>query len=358
MAFNCDKLVPFIALAARLDAAGGGRRRGHGPRPLVCLAAGAAVALALGAAAFSLAWPGAAGPSVARASLARAAVVTAGGESADRVKAGLFAPPARQAFALTVPSAAEPVPPTWRRHAVVPMLRAGQPMIAIVLDDLGLDRRRSLKALSLSGPMTMAFLPYARDLARMTRAARAFGHEVLVHVPMEPADPATDPGPRALRVGLDRDEMLARLRWDLDRLDGYVGVNNHMGSRFTSDPEAMAVVMAELGHRGLLFLDSRTSPDTVGPRIARRYDVPVVERDVFRDHDEGTAVVEAQLAELERIAARRGYAVGIGHPRDDTIEALVRWQYEARRRGFALVPISTIARVRAVTTVAEGGANP
>ena len=221
-----------------------------------------------------------------------------------------------------------------------------RPMIAIVIDDMGLHRANSDRAVALPGPLTLAYMAYADDLANKVDAGRAAGHEILVHVPMEPLNGDEDPGPNALLTGLDDAEVLRRLRWGLDRTTGYIGINNHMGSRFTSAAAGMAVVMAELAARDLIFLDSRTTAATLGLDMARRYNVPYVRRDVFLDDDPLPEQVRDQLVHTEDIARRQGYAVAIGHPRDATLKVLRTWLSGIDRRGFVLVPLSAVVRYR------------
>jgi polysaccharide deacetylase 2 family uncharacterized protein YibQ len=244
------------------------------------------------------------------------------------------------------PSPAAPVVgggplPAWLRHAANAASFEGRSRIAVVIDDLGIDRRRSARAVTLPPPLTFSYLPYARDLPQQTADARAAGHELLVHLPMEPTNGA-NPGPRPLLTGLSRAELLERLRWDLDRFPAFVGVSNHMGSRFTADSQTMETVLEEIAARGLLFLDSRTTAKTVAPRLARRLGVPFAERNVFLDNDSDLESVRKRLAELEKMASHHGYAVGIGHPYDATLEALAGWLPTLEDRGFVLVPISSI----------------
>jgi hypothetical protein len=237
---------------------------------------------------------------------------------------------------------ATPELPAWRRHAAVPPDARGRPMIAIVIDDLGIDAKRTARAVALPPPLTLSFLPDGADLPAQGHRARARGHELLVHVGMEAAVGGVDPGSHALRTGQTSAELRARLSWNISRLDGYVGVNNHMGSRFTADYEAMSVVMAEIGRRGLLFLDSRTTAETVAARAALAFGVPFAERNVFLDPVGDTRGVESRLSETERVARRNGFAVAIGHPRDATLEALAVWLATLADRGFAQVPLTAI----------------
>ena len=235
--------------------------------------------------------------------------------------------------------------PPWQRFALVTPASEGRPRIAIVIDDLGIDKRRTAKAIALPAPLTLAFLSYASDLDKQTAAAHGAGHELLVHVPMQPQSDTVDPGPNVLRDDLDGEELLRRLRWCLDRFPGYVGINNHMGSRFTAAEPGMAAVMAELKVRGLLFLDSRTSGSSVGARLAVAAKVPFAVRNVFLDNENEIEAVRARLAETEALAARHGLAIAIGHPRDATLEALPAWIDSILAKGFQLVPVSATVTV-------------
>ncbi len=230
----------------------------------------------------------------------------------------------------------------WRRNAVAVPDTGDRPLIAIVIDDAGLDKDRTLQIINLPGPMTISFLPYASRLRDQVSLARENGHEIMLHVSMEPENAALDPGPHVLRVGDSEAVMLENLSWALGRFSGYVGINNHMGSKFTTDAGGMRIVMQELQRRGLLFVDSRTNRETVAGAMARSIGVPVAERNVFLDHKATAEAVTDQLRQLEEIARKRGHAVGIGHPRDATIEVLSAWLPTAAEKGFALVPISAV----------------
>lgn len=235
-------------------------------------------------------------------------------------------------------------PPPWQKFAALTPDTGTAPVIAIVIDDAGLDQPRTARTIGLPGPVTISYLPYARDLQRQVNDARGRGHEVMLHMPMEPSSALVDPGPHALRTGFDRDKILGEMTWMLDRFDGYVGVNNHMGSKFTSDPERMQVVMEVMKSRGLLFLDSKTSAKSVGFSMARQYDVPALERDVFIDDADDATKIAEMLARTEKVATNQGFAIAIGHPRDLTLEALQKWIPAIQAKGFVLVPVTDILR--------------
>ena len=243
-------------------------------------------------------------------------------------------------------TAATVKPQQWLANAVAAPLGDDRPTIALVIDDVGVDLKRSRRAVALEAPLTIAIMTYANDVVALAKTARQNGHELIVHVPMEPVDAGSDTGPNALLTSLDDDELMRRLRWALSRFDGYVGISNHMGSRFTAWKPGMQLVLTELHKRGLLYLDSRTTAESASTPLARSLGLPYATRDVFLDNDPTPAAVRRQLEELEQVAKRRGHAIGIGHPYDATIEVLETWQKEVKERGFVLVPISAIVRRR------------
>ena len=236
--------------------------------------------------------------------------------------------------------------PAWLRYAVPAPPTGDRPLVAVVLDDLGLDRARTAEAIGLRGPLTLSFMTYASDLGEQTEAAHRAGHELFLHVPMEAVDRHADPGLHGLLTSQSRDEILDRLRWGLGRFDGFVGINNHMGSKFTSDARSMAPVVEELRTRGLVFLDSRTSPASSGIRQAIAYGVPHVARDVFLDDEQTPSAIAKQLAQVERVARQHGSAIAIGHPHDATLAALRAWLPQLGGNGLGLVPVSAVVRRR------------
>jgi len=213
-----------------------------------------------------------------------------------------------------------------------------------VLDDVGVVRSHAELAIDLPAPITLSMMTYAEGVADLAAQARAKGHELMLHVPMQPVNPKADPGPHALLVGLSPAELKTRLDWGLGRFPGFIGINNHMGSRFTQDEAGMRVVMQELQARGLLFLDSKTIANSVGDKLAQELGVAHVDRDVFLDDDMSPAAVARQLAVAERVARKQGYVIAIGHPHPATVTVLKQWLTDVRQRGFTLVPLSVIAR--------------
>ena len=259
--------------------------------------------------------------------------------------------PLPQAAAPEQPAAPLPAEqPAWLKNAVASIDPGNQPMIAIVLDDVGAAPGDVAGAVALPAPITLSIMTYAPNAQRVAEAARKAGHEIMVHVPMEAVNRDADPGRNALLTSLTRDEIRQRLDWDLSQFQGYVGINNHMGSRFTQDADGMQVVLEELKARGLLFLDSRTIASSVGDTLAGQLGIAHLKRDVFLDNVIDEADIRHELARAEGIAKKQGFVIAIGHPHRDTVAALRDWIPEAKARGFVLVPISVIAKKQAGVT--------
>jgi polysaccharide deacetylase 2 family uncharacterized protein YibQ len=168
---------------------------------------------------------------------------------------------------------------------------------------------------------------------------------ILAHVPMQ-ALSDRDPGPMALKPGMSPQEVTRRLDWNLSRVPGLVGINNHEGSRFTADADALAPVMATLKARHLFFFDSRTGPISGVAEAAAKAGVMSAERDIFLDDDRSPKAVRAQLARLVQQAKRKGVAIAIGHPHDVTLGLLAEWLKQDH--GVTLVPLDQAIRMKVV----------
>ena len=300
------------------------------------------------------------GPDIVEAPLAAAPAplpppveaVTAIAEEGAHQSAQIETPPPAEPIADAPQVAALPAParehdlPLWLQNAAAARNPGDLPMIAVILDDVGVAPQNAEMAIDLPAPIVLSIMTYAENAASLARKAQAKGHEIMVHMPMQPMDSAINPGPNALLVGMDPAEIQRRVDWGLGRLTGYVGFNNHMGSRFTQDVEGMRIVLAEAKSRGLLFLDSKTIAGSIGDKLAAEMGVVHIARDVFLDDQISEAGVARQLAEAEAIARKQGYAVAIGHPHAATIAVLKRWLRDTRERGFAIVPLTTIIKKR------------
>ncbi len=216
--------------------------------------------------------------------------------------------------------------------------------LAIVIDDWGYGWAAAQAILELQGPLTLAVIPHLPKSVQQAEAARRQGHEVLVHLPMEPLDARLDPGRGAVTSALADEEIRRRVEAAIRGVPGAVGVSNHMGSRATSDRRVMEQVLAVVAGHGLFFLDSATSPSSVVGQVARRLGVSSVRNRVFLDSQPDADFVKAQLWRAGRLALRDGEAVAIGHVRPQTAEARRAVLPELRRMGIQLVPVSALAQ--------------
>jgi polysaccharide deacetylase 2 family uncharacterized protein YibQ len=215
------------------------------------------------------------------------------------------------------------------------------PAIAICIDDMGENRDGTAKAMALPPDVTLAFLPYAGATPVLARQSRALGHEILAHVPMQPIGPS-DPGPGALTVG--GSDNAERLTWALSRVPGLSGINNHEGSKFSSDAVSLLPVVRMLAERRLFFFDSRTIAASRIVRVSRNHGVESAGRDVFLDNVLTGRAVRARLDELVAKAKKSGVAIAIGHPHDVTMRVLAEWLQQDH--GVRLVPVSEAIRLK------------
>ncbi len=243
------------------------------------------------------------------------------------------------------PAQATPAPSaTWLAYARPFDSDETRPRIAVVVAGLGLGRAATAEAIKLPAAITLAFASYARDLQQWIDLARAAGHEVLLDLPMEPVNyPSIDPGPQPLLTTLSSAENVARLKWHLGRATGYVGVTHNMGSRFTASADDLRPILSALKVRGLMFLDARTSANSVAAQMAAAIGLPTAANDRFIDAQASRHAIDQRLGEIERIARATGYSVAVSHSFPVTLERLGRWALAVDGQTFVLAPISALA---------------
>lgn len=259
------------------------------------------------------------------------------------------AAPARRETAPAPPEKAKPSPETASKTKPEPAPSAepspaadGSPApgrIALVIDDLGRSTDDLVPLEKLGVRITYSVLPFEENTPAVVSHLHNRREEVLLHLPMEPKH-GQDPGPGALRVGMTDEELRALTLSALQAVPGAVGVNNHMGSSLSADARSMSTILRVLSSRGLFFLDSRTSSDSVGYRTAIALGVPAAERQIFLDSDPGQEAVHTQFLRLLDVARSRGAAVAIGHPHPDTLAALTEEVPRAKALGYDFVPVS------------------
>lgn len=205
-------------------------------------------------------------------------------------------------------------------------------MLAIVIDDLGNDLAALDRLLALNAELTFAVMPGRRHTLEVARRVAGAGRELILHQPMEPKGfesgyaggpgKGPDPGEGAVLLTMSPESVGLRVASNLDAVPGLAGLNNHMGSAFTENEPLMRAALMPAVERNLYFLDSRTTPASVGYRLARELGLRAVQRDVFLDHKIDREAIRQRFAEAARIARREGAALAVGHPHPETIDVL------------------------------------
>jgi polysaccharide deacetylase 2 family uncharacterized protein YibQ len=219
------------------------------------------------------------------------------------------------------------------------------PKIAIIIDDIGYDRQIAMELYQLDPSLTFSVLPFSPFGPALAKKLSAKGAQLMLHLPMEPVQyPKADPGPGALLSSMTPDTLLAQLRKDLNKVPGAVGVNNHMGSKLTSDSDKMNQIFTILKKRDLFFIDSRTSSTSQGEASARLFKLKFAHRDVFLDNSQNIPYITGQFAKLITYAQKHGTAIGIGHPYRATLEAL-KIELPKLKGKIRIVPASQLVAV-------------
>ncbi|MGH8484834.1 MAG: divergent polysaccharide deacetylase family protein [Pseudomonas sp.] len=206
--------------------------------------------------------------------------------------------------------------------------------LSLIIDDLGQNPARDSRTLALPGPVTLAIMPDTPHASDFAREAHRAGKTVILHMPMDPAT-----GPYAWHPGTPLPELAQRLDAALAKVPYAAGINNHMGSRMTSQAEPMAWLMGELQRRHLFFVDSRTSAATVAAAKAQALNLAHVSRDVFLDDVRTPEAIAGQLQQGIDLARKQGSAVLIGHPYPQTLEVLEREMPRLKSQGIELITL-------------------
>ncbi|NBC34683.1 MAG: divergent polysaccharide deacetylase family protein [Alphaproteobacteria bacterium] len=239
----------------------------------------------------------------------------------------------------------------WQRFSQPFDRSDSRPRIALVVTHLGLDEQETSRTIAqLPEAITLAFSAYAEGLDDWLPEARAAGHEALLMVPMEPEDyPADDPGPHTLRTVEGPETNLERLDWVLARAEGYVGVMDTYGARFTASAAALRPVLRTLEDRGLAFVDTRASSRSAGLRVAADLGVPRAAVDLRLDAGAAPEAIDIRLLQLEALAQQSGHAVATVEAYPLILDRLQSWAAELEDRGLVLAPITAVLQSDADT---------
>jgi hypothetical protein len=227
-----------------------------------------------------------------------------------------------------------------------PRKRATAPgTVAIIIDDMGSSVREVKELMAIKIPLTFAIIPGLARVKGVAETAHAGGYQVMIHIPMEPQG---YPLQRMEKYGLLLSQSDEEIR---KRLDGFLrevpfakGASNHMGSRFTEERGKMETVLGFLKGKGFFFIDSKTSPRSVGNSLAREMGIENASRNVFLDNEQDVGAIREQLEQLAAMARRKGGAIGICHPHKATIQALAATMPELQKSGITFVYAEDLVR--------------
>jgi len=221
-----------------------------------------------------------------------------------------------------------------------------QGRLALIIDDFGaIDNQAAVDILALPVTLTAAVIPGHPASRPMAQRAHEAGHEVFVHLPMQPKEGQTGEE-NSIQVDLDENEIRRRVRWALDEIPGAVGVNNHMGSLATEDEKVMRAVLEEIEAAGLFFVDSRTSSASVACQVAEKVGVACIRSESFLDYQDEDANIEEELEKLAKKALEEGTAVGIGHVKANTYGVLKEMIPRLEKEGVRFCGVSRVLTIR------------
>ena len=270
-------------------------------------------------------------------SASSASVSSASSKAAPSVKkdAGNTKAPAKQSAAPAKAAPAAAPKPN------VPAAVKGK--LAVVIDDAGRDLESQHVYESLGIPLTLAVMPnqvHTRDAAL---SWHAHGLPVILHQPMESVS-GIGMESKAILTSMGDEEIRSLLKSSLSQVPEAVGINNHQGSKATTDRHTMDVVMNELHHRHLFFFDSRTNSTTAADAAAASYGVPYVRNDLFVDNEADVAAISSMIREAAKRAQKYGTYVIIGHCRPKTAEAFRQMVPQLEKEGIQFVYVSSLAK--------------
>jgi polysaccharide deacetylase 2 family uncharacterized protein YibQ len=214
------------------------------------------------------------------------------------------------------------------------------PKCAIIIDDMGQSLQTAELLGRIDADLTFAVLPDSLESIQVAEHLHARGREILLHLPMQ--GNGKDPGPGAILQGMSPDEVRSVLKDDLKRVPYISGVNNHMGSLITTNPNDMRLVFRELKRESLFFVDSKTTSKSVCSALARDFRVPFAARDVFLDNERNAPYITGQIEKLVRLSLKNSSAVGICHPHPETIAVLQKEVPRLKKLGVEVVRVSAL----------------
>lgn len=226
-----------------------------------------------------------------------------------------------------------------------PVAEAEVNWLVFVIDDAGYSIEQLQVFLDSPAPVTIAVLPHLPYSAEAAVRSHASGKEVIVHMPMEALNGELDPGPGAIYVGDSADEIREKTIAAFTSVPHAIGANNHMGSAVTRNSNAMESFLRTMKDldEDFFFLDSRTTNDSVGIKMAGKSGVRSVERDIFLDNEDTRSAIIAAIEDAKSVSRKQGHAVMIGHVFSEHLGDIITEFYpELMQEGFRLTTLTEL----------------
>ena len=235
-----------------------------------------------------------------------------------------------------------------------------RPVLVVIIDDLGYELEAGQLAAALPGKVNLAVLPHTPNGRAIAKLGVAAGNkEILLHAPM--SNLRSRPlGGGGLTAAMSEEELRRSLAHSIENTPGIRGINNHTGSLLTARREPMEWVMKELSGRGLYYVDSRTTPDSVAAKVASEHGVPNLSRHIFLDNEINGTAIHYRFKEFLAVADEEGQAIAIGHPHRATLSYLRRQLPRLERQGYRLSLVSEVVAqqlARNADDVSQGGSD-
>lgn len=217
--------------------------------------------------------------------------------------------------------------------------------MAVIIDDCGYDLAPVRKLVNLNAPFSYAILPYKDFSSDALHVIKGGGQTAMLHLPMEPMDrTAMSEGKITILTDMTAEQVQQLTRKAVDSLPGIEGVNNHQGSKATSNEATMKAVLKVLKQQGLFFVDSSTYSKSIGDQVARSMGVPTARNNIFLDNSSDEDDIIAKIWQAVEMADRNGSAIAICHARPHTAAAWSKVIDEVNASGIQLVPVSSLLK--------------
>ena len=217
--------------------------------------------------------------------------------------------------------------------------------IAIVIDDFGYFNNKITESfLELEYPVTLSILPGLKYTKKIAEKAKQYGKQIMLHLPMEPKRGKVEQTDFTILTNMSESQIVERINKALKMLPDAIGVNNHMGSKATENPQVMDALFKELKRKNIMFVDSKTSLNSIAPVIAEKYDLKFEQNSTFleRHKNEEKRHIKSKLKLAAKISKKMGKVVIIGHPYQETIDVLTEELPKLEKQGFVIVPVTDL----------------